>query len=338
MASLSDLFASPDLYPFAIEQDHLLLLGMDRTAYARSIFLDRRIDPAERTPRGVPLDALLREPAPAPLRAGWIFHVAHCGSTLLARALDRADGGLVLREPLALRQMAVWGVEGAAASPEWQAMLGMLKALLSRRARPDAATVIKANVPVNFILDALLAGNEPAAFLYHRFDDYLLAVLRGPNHRRWVESVTAELRPAVERLAGPVEGLADAERAAALWLSQLRAFDAALGRLEGGRSLDAELFYAAPAEVLSEAFRLFGAEVDGAEVEAIAGGELFGSYSKNRGARFDNQARVERRETLRKELAPELEQARGWLERRMADFPLPERLGKPLVKESPALL
>lgn len=37
----------------------------------------------------------------------WIFQMAHCGSTLLARALDDPGASLVLREPLSLRQTAV---------------------------------------------------------------------------------------------------------------------------------------------------------------------------------------------------------------------------------------
>src|SRR3954471_24465429 len=103
--TLDDLFASPDHYLHSFDGDAALFMPMDRAAYHRSIFLDRRISPAANGSMRVPVSALTgRAEAAAPL--GWVFHVAHCGSPLLARALDDPAANLVLREPLALRQLA----------------------------------------------------------------------------------------------------------------------------------------------------------------------------------------------------------------------------------------
>src|SRR5438128_6215682 len=103
--TLDDLFVSPDHYLHSFEGDSALFVPMDRGAYHRSIFLDGRISPASDQSMHLPA-AALNAGAQAPARTGWIFHVAHCGSTLLARALDDPGSNLVLREPLALRQQA----------------------------------------------------------------------------------------------------------------------------------------------------------------------------------------------------------------------------------------
>ena len=103
--TLDDLFASPDHYLHSFEGDAAVFVPMDREAYRRSIFLDGRTRPAANRSMRLPAGALV-EPVRRPEPTGSIFHVAHCGSTLLARALDRPSTNLVLREPLALRQLA----------------------------------------------------------------------------------------------------------------------------------------------------------------------------------------------------------------------------------------
>ncbi|MEQ1689177.1 MAG: hypothetical protein ABL874_11450, partial [Sphingopyxis sp.] len=172
--TLDPLFGSPDHYLHSFEGDAALFVPMDRTAYRRSIFLDQRISPAEGQVVRVSQGLLVQAPAACP--TGWIFHMAHCGSTLLARALDELGGGLMLREPLALRQLAL--------QPDLGAMLAPTLALLSRRYPVSDATVIKANVPVNFMLDRISASDPQARaiFLYCRLPDYLCAILRSDQH------------------------------------------------------------------------------------------------------------------------------------------------------------
>src|SRR3954469_24815034 len=133
--TLDDLFASPDHYLHSFEDDAAVFMPMDRPAYQRSIFLDRRISPAANQVLRLPVQAL-SQGVRRPLPTGWIFHVAHCGSTLLARALDHADSSLGLREPLALRQLAL--------APDSE-RLQIVLAMLSKRYRADRPTIVKAN-------------------------------------------------------------------------------------------------------------------------------------------------------------------------------------------------
>ena len=302
--TLADLFASPDHYLHSIDGDAAVFVPMDRAAYHRSIFLDGRIAPAGEGTMRVPLSLLVGAPPPPPLATSWIFHVAHCGSTLLARALDRPSGNLVLREPLALRQVAL--------APDRE-RLALVAAMLSRRYRPDAVTLVKANVPVNFILPAL-AGTDPdasAIFLYLGLKDYLLAVLRSDNHRDWLGRVTGQLG---QRL-GDVPVASDAERAAALWTAQMRAFAEALALLPNARSLDGEAFFASPAPTLAAAARQLRVEMSADEVEAHVAGPLFATYSKNPDMQFDDRARRARASEAARMLAAEMQAAAAWVDR-----------------------
>lgn len=304
--TLNDLYGSPDHYLHSFEDDQAVFVPMDRAAYGRSIFLDGRIMPAGSGTMRLPLSALGAPPRPA--ATGWIFHMAHCGSTLLARALDRPNANLVLREPLALRQCAVAPAPGR---------LALAAAMVSKRYRADLPTIVKANVPVNFVLPDLAAfdGRARAVFLYLGLADYLLAVLRSDNHREWLRRVTSQLQPYL----GDVGALSDAERGAALWLAQMRAYAAAAAALPNARSLDAEVFFAEPGRVLKTAADHLAAPMSDDEVEGIVKGPSFATYSKNPAIPFNNEARLARRSEVEIALEPELDEARSWMEKRAAE-------------------
>ncbi len=305
--TLAELLTSPDHYLHAFDGGDAVFVPMDRPAYHRSIFLDGRISAAAPGSMRLPVDALAGQAGEA-ARTGWIFHVAHCGSTLLARALDRIQDNLVLREPLALRQ--------AALTPDRQ-RLALVTAMLGKRYRADAPTIVKANVPVNFILPELVARDPGAAaiFLYLELPDYLLAILRSPDHRGWLQRVTQQLAGHL----GDLSKLSDGERAAALWLAQIRAFARSLAAMPNARSLNAERFFMEPAKVLAATARQLSVPIDANAADAISRGPLFTTYSKNPDVAFDNATRVARREALTVTLADEIAAGERWVARHEAD-------------------
>lgn len=307
--TLADLIASPDHYLHSFEDQSAVFVPMDRAAYHRSIFLDGRISPAGSGSMKVPL-ATFAGRVPRAADTGWIFHMAHCGSTLLARALDTIETNLVLREPLALRQAAIGGDADA---------LALIAALVSKRYQAKLPTLIKANVPVNFVLPQLrsLFADAPAIFLYLDLRDYLLAILRSEDHRAWLRRVTQQLG---SRL-GDVSALNDAERAAALWLAQVRAFAASISQHPNSRSLNAERFFADPQPVLHAAAKLLTIPLDGPALSGITQGPLFTRYSKNPDQAFDNAARVARSQALVPQLQDELRSAETWIARNGPDAP-----------------
>lgn len=305
--TIDDLFASPDHYLHSFDGDVGVFVPMDRAAYHRSIFLDGRISPAGDGEMRISLAALpAASPTPKPI--GWIFHVAHCGSTLLARALDRPASNLVLREPLSLRQTALL--------PNKQ-RLALVTAMLSKRYEADLPTIVKANVPVNFLLPDLVAIDPQAGaiFLYLGLEDYLAAILRSENHRGWLQNVTRQLGAYL----GDSAALTDPERAALLWLAQLRAFEAALDNMPNARALDAETLFADPAPVLTAAASCLGVPMTAEEAAAITAGPLFSTYSKNPGVAFDNEARLARKAEVERSLGGDLDRARRWIADKGAD-------------------
>ena len=340
---LGELLANPDHHLHAFEGDQALFLDMDRAAYERSIFVDGRIQPASRRMLRVPVAPLVafndqRQPGSAP-GPGWIFHVAHCGSTLLARALDRPGRSLSIREPTPLRQL---GVEAACGRPlpgDWAGRLRLARTMLGRRYADAEGVVVKANVPVNAILPALTAGPDTRAIaLYFPLESYLVAVLRSPNHRLWVDSVTAELAAATGPELVGVNAPTTAQRAAALWMFQMRAFERLLADCPGACSLDADTLFDTPRESVSAAADLFGAPFDAPALNAVVEGPLFTRYSKNPNVAFSNADRRARRAALKDSLSADLRSARELVEARMAVSPLPDRLAKPLAGEAPSLL
>lgn len=301
--TLDDLFASPDHYLHSFDGDAAIFMPMDRAAYHRSIFLDGRISPAADQTMKLPTITLAQQSrAPAP--TAWIFHMAHCGSTLLARALDDPAASLVLREPLALRQSAI--------RPD-PLRLALVLAMIGKRYRADAPTLVKANVPVNFLLPQIVASDQEARaiLLYLPLRDYLLAILRSDNHRTWLRNVTGQLTAYL----GDLSALTDAERCAALWLAQVEAFAATLARLPNARTLDAETFFAGPAAVLKAAARHFDVPIADATLDETVAGPLFSTYSKNPSLAFDNEARLARRAEAERAIASEFDRADSWLAR-----------------------
>lgn len=313
--SLDDLYASPDHYLHAFDGDDAVFVPMDRAAYHRSIFLDHRISARAAGAMRVPV-AMLAAQRSKPLRTGWIFHIAHGGSTLLARALDKPGGNLVLREPLALRQLGV--------APDTE-RLAIVLAMLGKRYAHDTLTIVKANVPVNFILPDIAAADAQAnaIFLHMDLPDYLLAVLRSPDHRAWVRNVTAQLAPAL----GDPDGLSDAERAAALWRAQMRAFAGAMALMPHARSLESEALFTTPAAVLRAAADHLAVAMTDEQVRGIVGGALFSRHAKRPDVPFDNAMRIERRAALAHDMAAEIAAATAWVERAGG----PVSLGRPLV-------
>jgi hypothetical protein len=335
--TLGELFANPDHFLFAFDGDAAVFREMDRDAYRRSIFLDGRIDLAgDRTMR-VPLARLL-DALPASLpETGWIFHIAHCGSTLLARGLDLGADGLVLREPLALRQLAVEGAQGGTGHPEWNRGLRLELAMLGRRYGEAGPPLVKANVPVNLILETILAARPQAkaVLLHFGLDAYLTAILRSDNHRTWVRSVTQELARALcAELDLDTLDLPDAVRAAALWLAQMRIFARALDRFPDLVSLDADRLFDSTVATVAAAATYFGM----APPDSTALAEMGMNYSKDPGAAFDAGERRQRLAAVRATLAPEIVAANAWVREQLDRCPLPDRLARPLYGENGRLL
>jgi len=346
--TLQDLTDDPALYLYEFDKDAAIFQPMTRDAFERSIFLDGRIKHGKRQSLRVPLSQLLQAwagPAPAERRIGWIFHVAQCGSTLLARALDHPGRSLVLREPAALRRLGVIAGadsahENAVSSESFARMLSVTQSLLGKRWEQAAPVIAKANVPVNFIADEVMAHDPGASAicLYFPLADYVAAILRTEGHVRWTEGVFEELRLAGSPYAAGHVPLTPAGKAAALWFAQMKAFAALIEKYPAVRSLEAGHFFSNPASTVEVAAGLFGVSLDPGEAEEIAASELFASYSKNPALDYDPEVREAREAEAKARLAGEIAEAVEWARAAKARHGLPDALGRQLVGAAAPLL
>ncbi|MFT5350380.1 MAG: alpha-ketoglutarate-dependent taurine dioxygenase [Gammaproteobacteria bacterium] len=347
---LKDLLTNPDYYLWRFDGAYAVFARMDRHSYKKSIFTDQRIIVADPKPVKVDLNELAEAfsgQRHQPAQLSYIFHVGHCGSTLLARALDLESKNIVYREPSVLRQLSVLLAENdwANSPPElWTFSLKLATTLLGKSYLKNAPVIIKANVPVNFAIDKLMdsSPNANGLLLYARFDNYLLSILKSDGHRQWVSEVTTTLGSLIEQRIGISQmerrRLSLAQSAASLWLAQLSIYNEVAQKYRNVKTLDCELFFNRPEPVLSATFRLFGNVVSLDEISTIVQSDLFSQHAKLPGQQYDNERRLREKGQLMQSLSGELEEARAWLLAKIENIALPDTLPNPLLGDSPLLL
>lgn len=327
---VEQLLATPAQHFLSFDGDHGLFVPMDRDAYFNSAFLDGRAKANSSSPLRRPLEPLIAAAGAhqAP-QTGWIFHLARTGSTLLSRLIDNPQSSLVLREPPPLRQL---GLAAAAddRSSSWQGRLVLAHSMAARRFEPNRPTVVKANVPVNFMLDELLRLDPaaPAILLYLPLEPYLLAVLRGFEQRTWVGRISDQLGPVLSAQVGLSQGASIPVRAAALWLAQMLAFQALLAANPAAASLDAGQLFSTPAAAGEAAAAHLGV----ADVDVRANAAAYaGHYAKDPAKPYDEAERQRLADENRVRLADEITAARSWIESCAAAGKLPTGLARPLA-------
>ena len=337
------LFRDPDYYLLDFADQNAVFIQMRRDDYRQSIFTDRqRIAAAPQRLRNIPVVELLRMHEQVdlePPRTGFVFHIAHCGSTLLSRALDQASPALVYREPVALRQLAAERAAHGVSRDEdtnWHARLAMVHQLLGRNYADSPATIVKANVPVNFILPELMALNPdaPVVLLYSDWRDYLLSLLKAPQRRQWIQTITRELEGGIRQvdcLTGiDPEALSPAQAGVCLWLAQMTNYRRLIDSNDNVRSLNCEDFYNRPAETLSALFQHFGVDVGMTDIDTVVSGELFTRHAKSPTITYDNATRRAELDNLAGAYANELEEGRKWLAERVDNDEIAGALPAPL--------
>lgn len=342
---LQHLFHSPDQFLFGFEGPDAVFIDMDRDAYGRSTFLDQRITAKSSKTSRIPRAQLHAWAGQATWsQPNYIFHIAHCGSTLLAKALDLKDANLVLREPAALRQLGRAVGEhlfGAPLPEPWLRDVSAASALFGRRYLQNAPVIVKANVPVNFMIAPLLelGGSQPAVALHYSMENYLLAILRSEMHCGWILHVSNQLQRGLDMLVGAAPPNVNiGVMAARLWLAQILLFRDALARFPNLVSLDADYFFDNAAESVASVFRHFRQPQSQEVIDSIVQSELFARHSKDPRHKFDNGRRIAQREQLRRALGAQLQAARSWIEPLARRLELPARLDRPLVGRGSDLL
>jgi hypothetical protein len=179
----------PGFLPFKLDLvgRRVLFLRLDAAQRREAAFLDDRALPANADGAWVPLDAVLARDVAAVPSADAIFHIGHCGSTLLSRLLDSWPQVQGLREPLPLRTLAeAWPTlqqPQSRLSPQQAPHL--LRALWSRWSTalaPHARSVVKATSSCNGLIETLLAQQPKmrAILIDMPLRPYLATLLKSP--------------------------------------------------------------------------------------------------------------------------------------------------------------
>lgn len=176
------------LHAIDAPQRRALFVQVGEAALRAAAFLDERV--AAGSPDGfwLPLRELRELPgAPMPAPQGFIFHIGHCGSTLLSRLLDQWPDVLGLREPRVLRDLASLHEADAdtawLSAQDWQALFERTIGLLGRKFRPGEHVVVKATSSCNNLAEPLLAANADVrvVLLHMPLASYLATLLKAPS-------------------------------------------------------------------------------------------------------------------------------------------------------------
>ena len=317
------------LFPHQIDiaADRVLLVSLSEQDYRDASFLDARLLERQRPMQWAAWRELEALSVDLPPDAAWIFHIGHVGSTLVSRLLGEADGTLALREPQLLRQFAELKALRDEPHSPWPpelfaARLSTAARWLSRSFRPGQRAVVKATSFASELAPELLAGGNPALFLYLKPERYIQTILAGENSRHELGVLSG---PRLQRLHAAIGEapyrlwqLDEAKRAALSWACEMATLAAAPHR--SVEWLDFDRFMADPATALHEAAEHLAIELTGDRAAALAAGPIMTQYSKAPEHGYSRELRESVLADAARQSAPEIADALRWLDRAATEF------------------
>jgi len=324
----ADITASPAWFPLQVANADgdgdrngdrpIRLIRLDEATTLAASFLDERmlaLRPTEALCTAAMLDAAGSQ---LPVRAQYIFHIGHVGSTLISRLVGACAPFSSLREPAMLRSYALDTLADDAVALPLRALL----ALLSRTWRPSQTTVVKATSFVSEIAETLLAqGDNPAAiFVFAQASAYLGGILAGPASR----SETLALAPArlrrLRRRLGALNWNSDpaspGEAIAMSWLCEMMTLHRAAARCRPQIMwLDFDAFLAEPVPAFTAILKKLGTTPAHSDVETVLSGPLMHQYSKGPELPYDARLRRDVLHLANLQHGAEIKRGMDWLTR-----------------------
>lgn len=331
--SALELTSSPDWLAFDLSRDgaQVRMLRLNAEVYLQESFLDERVVPLNLGDEWIAADDLEAAfPASSP-RADFIFHMGYVGSTLLSRLLGHCDDVFSVREPLALRTLALLARRHdsgcAGLPPELLPRVDLLLKLWSRTYQPPERALLKATSFVSEIAPLLLerAPSAHALLMFVSPQVYIAGVLAGSAHRQELERVTqARLTRLTPRFGEPwvCGDLSDGERAAVGWVTEILAL-AETAEAHPARTLwvDFEHFLGDPPALLTRILGHLGRRADPSTVARLAAQEEFGRYAKAPEYRFSPNDRRSLLDQSMEENAAEIDRGLEWLNAAARRYP-----------------
>jgi len=332
---LAGLRQSPDFFLQNLDLVNRrgLVVRLSEAGFRRASFLDDRALEPDTQGAWFPLPPILEQAAtlaapPPPLA---IFHVSHCGSTLLSRLLAELPGCLPLREPLTLLALAMERRELGRAvarldAQGWDELFACCLKLLSRSYQPKQRALIKvtsacANMAAPFFRRD---SGSRALFLHTRLEPWLATMLGSEGNREngrayapaWLADFHAYAGGSEPKLAA----LSETERFSLNWLTGMLTAERVRKEFpERVQIVDFDAFLQDPTGGLAAAGSFLG--FDTGSAATIATGPLMRRYAKNPAQAFDVGSRKLKLEEARRAQADELRAGLAFAEKLCRDIP-----------------
>lgn len=320
-------FSTSAAYPlFAIDPatDRGWVMEFEPDDYRRASFLDQR---SLRSRMGgwevtrVELETILQACVARP-SVNWLFHIGHCGSTLVSRLLDLLPGVLGVREPLPLLALAQVGAHSPWLQPTVQ--------LLGRGFADTTTIVVKPTSVVGTIAEPLLeATTGNACLLWVDLSTWLATMLR--DEALLASALATETLRLASRPSNPLpEAATSAERMSRLWLmEQLRWQHLTADPRFASRLLDLDFadMLTNPASVIARLAQHYRIDVPLDLIRDIDDSQLLTRYAKDDRQAFDSDTRYRELAAARARHQADIEAGVAWAERAVAAGSLcPSRL------------
>jgi len=296
---------APEFLPFKLDllEQRVLWLRFTAAQRAQASFLDERALPQAADGGWLPLGSLFTADQTPAVTAGAIFHIGHCGSTLLSRVLDVWPGMQGLREPLPLRSLAeAWPLLAcpeSRLSPSLAArVLHALWGRWSLPLPPATRNIVKATSSCNGLIEPLMEHMPllRTILLDMPLAPYLATLLKSQNSVIDAVSAAAErLRDLHARGFGEgvmLHALSVPEQCAMGWIAERLRFTALAGGDQGGRVLrvDFDTLLTQPEGTLQRVAAHFS--LDAGHVADAVASPAWGQYSKAPAHGYDRNDRL----------------------------------------------
>lgn len=325
-AWLAALGREPDIHLFDLDigARTATLVRLDEPTCRSASFLDGRALAADTPGVVVPIDALVDAAERVPLQPyDAIFHVAHCGSTLVSRLLGALPNNLPKREPLSWLGCSIYArrVELDVTERAWGRMFNATSRMHARRFKESDRVLLKAtSVGANLI--PWVMGQERsqrAVCVTMAFESWLANLLEDADARadvlgrslNWLHDLHSQTR----REDVTPERLGELEQLTAAWLAPMRWFAGGVRLVpDRTRVVTTAQMLEHPTVGLAALAAFLGLGASAEQIQAVVDGPLLKEYSKSPGKAYDPAAAAARLADARERYKDEIAKARAFID------------------------
>ena len=315
-----------ELFPHQIDliKSGLLLVELPSDDIKNASFLDQRVLKPDTKGQWLPWQTISKivtdsctEVSPA-----FIFHVGHCGSTLLSRLMEFSPDTQSLREPLPLRTLAqdLADLKDGRSFLTEQAIEEHLSVLLKLWGRGASHTVIKATSVCSDLLPHIkrVAPDTKSIFIYNRLQTHVETLLAGQNAIADLKGFAQLRLQRLRNLTGldiQLNQLSLGQLAALSWLSEV-------SRITHYQSLsddrikliEFETLLTEPADTLQHLFAHLGIAASESDIRKAIQSPVLQTYSKAPEHHYNAETRAAILTQARLNFSEEIKTAVGWVE------------------------